>query len=123
MTVCLPDFAILIKNGLVVLKNNLMESICLELTGKSLNIAAPFREKIKEVSQYENDGTFTVRLNDGRVFSFSLSETEIFSKSYFQLVATDITEFTKLTSILEYEIGELKKVNVHLKNTMKWSVT
>ena len=92
------------KNGLVVLKNNLMESICLELTGKSLNIAAPFREKIKEVSQYENDGTFTVRLNDGRVFSFSLSETEIFSKSYFQLVATDITEFTKLTSILEYEI-------------------
>ena len=85
------------KNGLVVLKNNLMESICLELTGKSLNIAAPFREKIKEVSQYENDGTFTVRLNDGRV------------------VATDITEFTKLTSILEYEIGELKKVNVHLK--------
>lgn len=103
------------KNGLVVLKNNLMESICLELTGKSLNIAAPFREKIKEVSQYENDGTFTVRLNDGRVFSFSLSETEIFSKSYFQLVATDITEFTKLTSILEYEIGELKKVNVHLK--------
>ena len=87
----------------------------MSLRGKSLNIAAPFREKIKEVSQYENDGTFTVRLNDGRVFSFSLSETEIFSKSYFQLVATDITEFTKLTSILEYEIGELKKVNVHLK--------
>lgn len=97
------------KNGLVVLKNNLMESICLELTGKSLNIAMPFREKIKEVSQYENDGAFTVRLKDGRVFSFSLSETEIFSKPYFQLVATDITEFTKLTSNLEYEIGELKK--------------
>ncbi len=35
------------ENGLVVLKNNLMESICLELTGKSLNVAMPFREKIK----------------------------------------------------------------------------
>lgn len=103
------------ENGLVVLKNNLMESICLELTGKSLNVAMPFREKIKEASQYENDGAFTVRLKDGRVFSFSLSETEIFSKPYFQLAATDITEFTKLTSTLEYEIGELKKVNAHLK--------
>lgn len=113
------------KNGLVVLKNNLMESICLELTGKSLNIAMPFREKIKEVSQYENNGAFTVRLKDGRVFSFSLSETEIFSKLYFQLVATDITEFTKLTSNLEYEIGELKKVNAHLKkyNEMVYDLT
>lgn len=113
------------KNGLVVLKNNLMESICLELTGKSLNIAMPFREKIKEVSQYENDGAFTVRLKDGRVFSFSLSETEIFSKPYFQLVATDITEFTKLTSTLESEIGELKKVNAHLKkyNEMVYDLT
>ena len=53
----------------------------------------PFREKIKEASQYENDGAFTVRLKDGRVFSFSLSETEIFSKPYFQLAATDITEY------------------------------
>lgn len=69
------------ENGLVVLKNNLMESICLELTGKSLNVAMPFREKIKEASQYENDGAFTVRLKDGRVFSFSLSETEIFSNT------------------------------------------
>lgn len=65
------------------MKNNLMESICLELTGKSLNVAMPFREKIKEASQYENDGAFTVRLKDGRVFSFSLSETEIFSKPVF----------------------------------------
>lgn len=113
------------ENGLVVLKNNLMESICLELTGKSLNVAMPFREKIKEASQYENDGAFTVRLKDGRVFSFSLSETEIFSKPYFQLAATDITEFTKLTSTLEYEIGELKKVNAHLKkyNEMVYDLT
>ena len=107
------------------MKNNLMESICLELTGKSLNVAMPFREKIKEASQYENDGAFTVRLKDGRVFSFSLSETEIFSKPYFQLAATDITEFTKLTSTLEYEIGELKKVNAHLKkyNEMVYDLT
>ena len=47
-----------------------MESICLELTVKSLNVAMPFREKIKEAPQYENDGAFTVRLKDGRVFSF-----------------------------------------------------
>ena len=82
------------ENGLVVLKNNLMESICLELTGKSLNVAMPFREKIKEASQYEN-------------------------------AATDITEFTKLTSTLEYEIGELKKVNAHLKkyNEMVYDLT
>lgn len=73
------------ENGLVVLKNNLMESICLELTGKSLNVAMPFREKIKEASQYENDGAFTVRLKDGRVFSFSLSETEIFQNRIFSL--------------------------------------
>ena len=54
-----------------------------------------------------------------------MSESESFSKPYYQLAATDITEFTKLTSTLEYEIGELKKVNAHLKkyNEMVYDLT
>ena len=101
-------------DGTVVLKNLLADSLCLELTGGSLNDANAFWESIESAGERQEQLTI-VLLPSGKSVIFQKSEITVDDTPYIQLIASDITEQFKITSQLREKNQKLLDIQKRMK--------
>lgn len=103
------------SNGQVMMKNNMMENICLSYTGEALLNAVTFSKALQSNN--------IITLKDGKVFSISdncFSDEESMLRV---MTATDITEQYKTTQRLKEQQEIVVKLNEELSNYGKQIVS
>lgn len=100
-------------NGQVMMKNNMMESICLAYTGEILLNALSFRDALYSNADH-TEGEVVVILNEDQVFSISDKPFSDAEPMLRVLTATDITEQYKNTRRLKEQQELVVELNKEL---------
>lgn len=101
-------------DGTVVLKNLLADSLCDELTGRSLNDANAFWERVEATGE-QRDQVTIVLLPSGKAVMYHKSEITVDGVPYIQLIASDITEQYRITSELREKNHKLLDIQKRMK--------
>lgn len=109
-------------NGQVMMKNNIMENLCLAYTGEALLNAVSFRDKLYANDDYTEKETIVV-LNNGEVFSISDNKFSDEEPILRIMTATDITEQYNNTRRLKEQREVVIKLNKELSDYGKQIVS
>lgn len=108
-------------NGQVMMKNNMMENLCLAYTGESLLNAVSFNNTLYSDNHPENEAIIT--LNNDRVFSISDNQFSDEESMLRIMKAIDITEQYKNTRRLKEQHEVVVKLNKELSDYGKQIVS
>lgn len=103
------------REGILVLKNQAMEDLCLMLTGAALLNGRSFEMAIE--ANTGADGL--VHLTDGSVWRVTRREAKRGGRPLFELTAAEVTEEYRVTEQLMAEQTQLEQVNHRLSDYMK----
>lgn len=103
------------EDGTVVLKNLLADALCGELTGKPLNDAAAFWERVEEAGERQDQSTI-VSLPSGRAILCQRSGITVDGTPYIQMIAGDITEQYQITAELREKNQKLTEMQARMKS-------
>lgn len=112
-------------NGMPLLVNNKMESICFELCKESLSDAKKFWKTLTSGENTENHVYVEkgenpmVELEDGSVYRFSKSRVCVEERMIWEIVATDITRQYELKCEQEKKNAKLADRNARMRNYSK----
>lgn len=109
-------------NGQVMMKNNMMESICRAYTGKPLLNAVSFRKALHANNDHTENEVIII-LNDGRVFSISDNTFSDEEPMLRVMTAADITEQYSNTQRLKAQQEFVVKLNKELSDYGKQIVS
>lgn len=109
-------------NGQVMMKNNIMENLCLAYTGEVLLNAVSFRGALYANDDYTEKENIVV-LNNGEVFSISDDKFSDEEPALRVMTATDITEQYKNTRRLKEQREVVIKLNKELSDYGKQIVS
>ena len=98
-------------DGTVIFNNLAMNSLSLDLTGKSITDLSAFLDK---VGMTENESQLA--LSDGSaVWKLTGQDFDLDGKTYIQLTAADITKEAEIMRILEEKNDKLRDIQMRLK--------
>lgn len=109
-------------NGQVMMKNNMMENICLAYTGDSLLNAVSFRNALHSNNNHAEDEVVIILKND-KVFSISDNQFSDEEPRLRVMTAADITEQYKNTRRLKEQQEIVVKLNKELSDYGKQIVS
>lgn len=109
-------------NGQVMMKNNMMENICLAYTGDSLLNAVSFRNALHSNNNHAEDEVVIILKND-KVFSISDNQFSDEEPTLRVMTAADITEQYKNTRRLKEQQKIVVKLNKELSDYGKQIVS
>lgn len=101
--------------GRVILKNEIMDKLCIDMTGEIILNGINFVKSIEEYHSRTSMGEKSVNiLPDGKVFIFSREEIEISNGKLTILTAFDMTEEYEKTQILFQKRKAMQELNAQL---------
>lgn len=109
------------KSGIVFLSNRFMNNLCHKITGRELQNAEYFWEKIKRKGQNTHDNpesnnqTFIIRISNEETWSFTRHLININMKEGVQITAVNITQLDELRSQLKNKNMDFIKMNTRLR--------
>lgn len=113
-------------DGRITLKNETIDNLAIEITGKRLLNGLSFEEFLKDSQNIEaeriNDITIVKTKNKG-TWSFEINELSIKGEKYKLLLASDISEEYKLTDMLKKKEKDLLVLNNNLVEYNKNLIT
>lgn len=107
--VCVSD-----KNGLPLLVNNQMHSLCQEYNGERLLDANVFWRSLSATT--DEEGIRAVKLSNGTVWNFIRRPLVTKNAALFQIFAYDVTAKYSFNQELKNNISQLKEMNKRMKD-------
>ena len=106
------------ENGLPVLTNKSMENICFNMLGVYLSDGRVLWDAVNEkneISDIQGKSGQIVKLSDNKVYSFTKYEADINGKTYYELIASDMTSEYALTQELREKQAHADNINKRLR--------
>lgn len=109
-------------NGVVLMANHKMNTLCHRIVGVELQNAENFwrilsdRNELNGIERISCGKTPVLRLSDGTVSTFQRKMITVDGEPVVQITGTDTTELQQLSDKLKQQNIELKKMNVRLRN-------
>ena len=99
-------------DGTVILTNVMMRKLCRSLTGRPLNDAGIFRQRIRGA----DTGDHLIHVREKEVWQFTESRITLDGREYDQIIAEDMTEQYRITEELSEKNRHLKEVQARMRS-------